>query len=68
MVPQIFKKKNRKSEIEKDTVRVSGPRLMSQFGSRLEVVCAWIRVFLKSERWRFQCPSAYVVAEIKGLK
>jgi hypothetical protein len=46
------------------TGNVIDPRLMSQFGGVREFVCAWISVFLQSERWRCQCRSAYVAAAI----
>ena len=41
-------------------------RLMSQVGRVREVVCAQVSVFLRSERLRCQCSSAYVAAAVTG--
>jgi hypothetical protein len=43
-------------------------RLISQVGRVREVVCAYISVFLQSERWRCQDPSTYVVAAVMWLR
>jgi len=43
---------------------VSKPRLMSQVGRVLEVVCGWRSVFLQSERWRYRYGSAYIAAAV----
>jgi hypothetical protein len=43
---------------------VTQPRLTPQVRRVREAVCALISVFLQSERWRCQYPSAYVAAAI----
>ena len=47
---------------------VSEPRLTSQAGRMRELVCAYISVFLHSERWRCQYWSAYVAAAATWLR
>ena len=41
---------------------------MSQVGAVRKVVCAWISVFLQSERWRCHYWSAYVAAAVTWLR
>jgi len=43
---------------------VSEPRLMSQVRRLREVVCAYISVFLQSERWKCHQNTIYVTAAV----
>jgi len=47
---------------------VSESRLMLQVGRLREFVCAYISLFLQSERWRCQYSSVYVLGAVTWLR
>jgi hypothetical protein len=58
-----YSKNNSTKSTASGAGNVSEPRLMSG-NRRVEVVCAYISVFVQSERWMCQCLFTYSVAAV----